>query len=62
MVANLIWVGFMELFVKRFTSEYQKSCEGRNLVQRSHTKSLKAYECDFNAQINAPPKMAEFAE
>ena len=33
-----------------------------NLVQMRHTGSLKAYVRDFNAQMNATPKMDEFAK
>ena len=62
MVANLTWVGFKELLVERFTPEYQELCEGMNLVQMRHTRSLKAYVHDFNAQMNATPKMDEFAK
>lgn len=31
-----------------------------NLVQMKYTRSLKAYVRDFNAQMNATPKMDEF--
>ena len=62
MVANLTWVGFKELFVERFMLEYQELSEGMNLVQMRHTGSLKAYVRDFNAQMNATPKMDEFAK
>ena len=62
MVANLTWVGFKELLVERFTPEYQELREGMNLVQMRHTGSLKAYVRDFNAQMNATPKMDEFAK
>jgi hypothetical protein len=33
-----------------------------NLVQMRHTGSLKAYVRDFNAQMNATPKMDEFSK
>jgi hypothetical protein len=33
-----------------------------NLVQMRHTGSLKAYVHNFNAQMNATPKMDEFAK
>jgi hypothetical protein len=62
LAANLTWVGFKELFVDRFTPEYQELREGMNLVQMRHTGSLKAYVRDFNAQMNATPKMDEFAK
>ena len=58
----MTWVGFKELFVDRFTSEYQELREGVNLVQMRHTGSLKAYVRDFNAQMNVAPKMDEFAK
>ena len=61
-VAGLTWVGFKELLVDRFTPEYQELREGMNLVQMRHTGSLKAYVRDFNAQMNATPKMDEFAK
>jgi hypothetical protein len=62
LAANLTWVGFKELFVDRFTPEYQELREGMNLVVIRHTGSLKAYVRDFNAQMNATPKMDEFAK
>jgi hypothetical protein len=62
LAANLTWVGFKELFVDRFTPEYQELREGLNFVQMRHTGSLKAYVRDFNAQMNATPKMDEFAK
>ena len=62
MVANLTWVGFKELLIERFALEYQKLCEGINLVQMRHIGSLKAYVRNFNAQMNATPKMDEFAK
>ena len=42
-VANLTWVGFMELLVKRFMPEYQELCKGMNLVEMRHMGSFKAY-------------------
>ena len=62
MVASLTWIGFKELLIERFTPKYQDLREGMNLVQMRHTKSLKAYVHDFNAQMNATPKMYEFAK
>ena len=62
MVASLTWVGFKELLVERFMPEYQKLCEGMNLVQMRHTMSFKAYVLDFNTQINATPKIDKFAK
>ena len=62
MVANLTWVGFKELLVERFTPEYQELREDMNLVQIKHTRSLKTYVRNFNAQMNATPKMDEFAK
>ena len=63
MVANLIWVGFKEFFfIERLTSESQKLCENMNLVQMRYTTSLKAYVHDFNAQMNATPKIDEVAK
>ena len=56
MVASLTWVCLKELLVERFTPEYQEFREGMNLVQMRLTKSLKAYVCDFNTQMNATPK------
>ena len=32
-VASLTWVGFMKLFIKRFTAEYQEFLEVLNLMQ-----------------------------
>ena len=60
--ANLTWIGFKELLVDRFTLEYQELRKGINLVQMRHIGSLKAYVRDFNAQMNATPKMDEFAK
>src|ERR1700738_1744885 len=60
--ASLTWIGFKELLVDRFAPEYQELREGMNLVQMRHTGSLKAYVRDFNAQMNATPKMDEFAK
>ena len=57
MAASLIWVGFKELLVERFTPEYQELREGMNLMQMRHTRSFKAYVHDFNAQMNATPKI-----
>ena len=62
MVESLSWIGFKELLVERFTLEYQELHEGMNLVQMRHTRSLKAYVCDFNVQMNATPKMDKFAK
>ena len=42
--------------------KYQELREGKNLVQMRHTGSLKAYVRDFNTQMNATPKMDEFAK
>lgn len=50
-VARLTWVGFKVLFVERFMLKYQKLHEGMNLVQKTHTGSLKAYVRDFKVQI-----------
>ena len=61
-VASLTWAGFKELLCERFTPEYQELREGMNLVQMRHAGSLKAYVRDFNAQMNATPKMDEFAK
>jgi len=61
LVANLTWVGFKDMLSERFTPEYQELREGMNLVQMRHTGSLKAYVRDFNAQMNATPKMHEFS-
>ena len=47
---------------ERFTPEYQELREAINLVQMRHTGSLKAYVRDFNAQMNATPKMDEFSK
>ena len=62
MVASLTWVGFKEVLFERFMPEYQELHEGMNLVQMRHTGSLKAYVRDFNVQMNATPKMDEFAK
>jgi hypothetical protein len=62
LVANLTWVGFKDMLSERFTPEYQELREGMNLVQMRHTGSLKAYVRDFNAQMNATPKMDEFSK
>jgi uncharacterized protein YjaG (DUF416 family) len=58
----LIWVGFMELLVERFTPVYQQLCEGMNLVQTRITGILKAYVLDLNASMNATPKMNNFVK
>jgi hypothetical protein len=58
---SLIWVGFKELLVDRFTPEYQEVREEMNLVQK-HTRSLKAYVCDSNIQMNVTSKMNKFAK
>ena len=62
LVTSLTWNGFKELLSERFTPEYQELREGMNLVQMRHTGSLKAYVRDFNAQMNATPKMDEFSK
>jgi hypothetical protein len=62
LATNLTWVGFKEWLVNRFMLEYQELREGMNLVQMRHTWSFKAYVHDFNAQMNAIPKMDEFAK
>ena len=54
-LANLIWVGFKELLVERFTPEYQELHKGMNLRQMRHTGFLKAHVRDFNAQKNPTP-------
>ena len=61
MVANVNWIGFKELFIKTFMLKYQKLVEGMNLVQIRHIGSLKAYVHNFNTQMNAMPKIDEFA-
>lgn len=60
MVTSLTWVGFKELFFKRFTSEYKKLCEGINLLQKRYTGFNKAYVHDFNAQMNVISKNDKF--
>jgi hypothetical protein len=50
------------LLVDRFTPEYQELREEMNLVQMRHTWSFEAYVRNFNAQMNATPKMDEFAK
>ena len=60
-MAKLTWVGFREGLVKKFTPEFQKLCEGMNLVQMRLAGPLKAYMLDLNAQMNAMPKMDKFA-
>jgi len=52
----------MKLLVERFTPVYQQLCEGMNLVQMRVTGPLKAYVLDLNAQMNATPKMDNFAK
>ena len=47
LVANLTWIGFKELMSDRLTFKYQELHKG--MKQTKHTKSLKAYVCDFNA-------------
>lgn len=59
MVASLTWVGFKELLIEMFMPEYKEQSEGMNLVQKRHTKFLKAYVGDFNAQMNVTPNMDE---
>jgi hypothetical protein len=61
-VANLTWVGFIELLVEGFTLMYQNVCEGMNLVQMRLMGPLKAYVLDSNAPMNATPKMDNFVK
>jgi hypothetical protein len=61
-VANLTWVGFMELLVKRFTPVYQKLCKGMGLVQMRLMGPFKAYVFILNASMNVTPKMDNFAK
>jgi hypothetical protein len=63
-VANLTWVGFVELLVERFTPVYKKIklCEGMNLVEMRLTGPLRAHVLDLNAPMNATPKMDNFAK
>jgi hypothetical protein len=49
-------VKFLEVF------KNQGLWKGTNLVQMKHTGSFKAYMLDFNAQMNAAPKMDEFSK
>jgi hypothetical protein len=58
----LTWVGFMELFVERFTPVYKKTCEEINLVQMRLTGPLKVYVLDLNAPMNVTPKMDKLAK
>ena len=51
-----------KLVNNRFMPEYQKLMEDMNLVQMKHTRSFKACVHDFNAQMNATPKMDEFSK
>ena len=55
-VVSLNWVGFMELFVERFTLDCQKSREGMNLGQMRHTWLLKVYVRNLKVQMNDTPK------
>ena len=41
-VASLIWVGFKELLVERFTKDCQELRKDMNLVQMRHTWRFKA--------------------
>jgi hypothetical protein len=46
-----------ELFVERFTLEYQEFLEGMSLVQMRYMGFLKANLYDLNIQMNDTPKM-----
>lgn len=59
-VANLTWVGFMKLLLKRFMPEYQDLLEGMNLVQIRLTRPFHAYVVNLNAQMNATLKINKF--
>lgn len=61
MVARLTWVGFKEFLIDRFTLKYQKLYEDMNLVEIKLTGFLKAFVRNFNVQMNATPRMDEFA-
>jgi uncharacterized protein YjaG (DUF416 family) len=61
-LANLTWVGFMELLAERFMPVYQQLCEEMNLVEMRVTRPLKAHILDLNALINATPKIDNFAK
>jgi hypothetical protein len=61
-VANLTWVGFMELLVEVLTTVYQQLCEGMNLVQMRLTGPLKAYVLDLNVPMNVTPNMDNYAK
>ena len=43
-----------------FTQKYQEMRKGMNLEHMMYTTSLKAYMRNFNAQINATPKMNKY--
>ena len=62
MEASLIWIGFKELLIERFTPKYYKLLERINLVQMKHIRSVKVYVRNFNTKINATPRMEEFAK
>ena len=61
-MTNLTWIGFKEFLFKKFMLEYQELGKGMNLVQMKHTRFLKAYVHDFNAQMNAILKVNELAK
>lgn len=52
---------FKELFVEKFTLEYQELRGKMNLVQMRHIRFLKAYAHNFDAQMNVTTKMDVFA-
>ena len=52
----------MEFLVKRLTPEYQKLCEGMNLVQMRLTGPLKAHVLHLNAPMDATPRMDNLAK
>lgn len=49
----------MKLFVKRFTPEYEELCEG--MTFGASEAFIKTYVPNINSQMNATPKMDEFA-
>lgn len=61
-MTSLTWVEFKVFLVERFTFEYQKLRECMNLVQMRHTGSPKACVLNLDSQMNATPKMDEFAK
>ena len=61
MVTSFLWIGFKELSSERSMLRSQELHKEMNLMQMKYIK-FKIYMYNFNSQMNAKPKMDDFAK